>query len=157
MEKKDVEAVTHLLNEYLAKSPMHLEFNQEEVEHFLIPRKNVIDSYVVEDKDTKEITDFISFYTLPSTILKHVEHSLLKAAYSYYNVAKKHSLTDLMRDALILAKAKDFDVFNALDIMDNTEVLKELKFGIGDGHLHYYLYNWRIPELDPKDVGVVLV
>ncbi len=104
MQKKDVEAVTHLLNEYLSKSPLHLEFTMEEVEHFMLPRENVIDSYVVEDKDTKEVTDFISFYTLPSTILKHVEHTLLKAAYSYYNVAKKHSLADLIKDALILAK-----------------------------------------------------
>jgi glycylpeptide N-tetradecanoyltransferase len=63
----------------------------------------------------------------------------------------------LTKDALNLAKAKGFDVFNALDIMDNTEVLQELKFGIGDGHLHYYLYNWRIPELTAKEVGIVLV
>ena len=119
MEKKDVSAVHHLLAEYLAKFPLHIEFNEAEVEHYLLPRENVIDSYVVEDKETKEITDFVSFYTLPSTILKHVEYKLLKAAYSFYNVAKKHSLTDLTRDALILAKQKDFDVFNALDIMEN--------------------------------------
>lgn len=48
-------------------------------------------------------------------------------------------------------------MFNALDIMQNTEFLKDLKFGIGDGHLHYYLYNWRIPELTPSNVGIVLV
>ncbi len=157
MQKKDVKAVRDLLAEYLARFPLHLEFTNEEVDHYLLPRENVIESYVVEDQDTKEITDFISFYSLPSSILKHVEHRLLKAAYSYYNVPKKHSLTDLTKDALILAKQKGFDVFNALDIMQNEEVLKELKFGIGDGHLHYYLYNWRIPEMTPKDVGIVLV
>ncbi len=116
----------------------------------------MIESYVVENKEG-EITDFLSFYALPSSILKHVEHKLLRAAYSYYNVPKAHTLTELTKDALILAKNKGFDVFNALDIMQNEEVLKELKFGIGDGHLHYYLYNWRIPELTPKDVGIVLV
>jgi glycylpeptide N-tetradecanoyltransferase len=41
--------------------------------------------------------------------------------------------------------------------MDNDSFLKELKFGIGDGHLHYYLYNWRVPDLEPKEIGVVLV
>lgn len=112
---------------------------------------------MVQDPDSKKITDFISFYTLPSSILRHDKHKLLKVAYSYYNVPGKHSLTDLMKDALVLAKNADFDVFNALDVMDNEEFLQELKFGVGDGHLHYYLYNWRIPELQPKDVSTVLV
>jgi glycylpeptide N-tetradecanoyltransferase len=63
----------------------------------------------------------------------------------------------LTKDALVLAKQKGFDVFNALDIMDNMPIMKELKFGQGDGNLHYYLYNWRIPELDPSNIGVILV
>lgn len=38
-----------------------------------------------------------------------------------------------------------FDVFNCLNIMDNNkEFLKELKFGVGDGILNYYLYNYHI-------------
>ena len=89
--------------------------------------------------------------------MRHDKHKRLKVAYAFYNVPGKYSLTDLMKDALVLAKNADFDVFNALDIMDNEEFLQELKFGVGDGHLHYYLYNWRIPELQPKDVGTVLV
>ena len=50
----------------------------------------------------------------------------------------------------------NFDVFNALDLMDNAEFLEKLKFGIGDGNLQYYLYNWRCPTMQPKDVGLVL-
>ena len=50
---------------------------------------------------------------------------------------------DLLNDALILSKRLNFDVFNALDVLENDAFLKELKFGIGDGHLQYYLYNWR--------------
>lgn len=50
------------------------------------------------------------------------------------------------------------DVFNALDIFDNEKFLKELKFGIGDGRLRYYLYNWRLArELKPQQVGLVLL
>jgi glycylpeptide N-tetradecanoyltransferase len=37
-------------------------------------------------------------------------------------------------------------------------VLKQLKFGVGDGRLRYYLYNWRVPdELQPSQVGLVLL
>lgn len=66
-------------------------------------------------------------------------------------------MLDLTKDALILAKNKGYDVFNALDIQLNEEYLKELKFGVGDGNLHYYFYNWRIAKLSPTDVGMVLV
>ena len=50
----------------------------------------------------------------------------------------------------------DFDVFNALDLMDNPEFLEKLKFGIGDGNLQYYLYNWRCPPMKNENVGLVL-
>lgn len=49
-----------------------------------------------------------------------------------------------------------FDVFNALDLMDNIQFLKPLKFGIGDGNLQYYLYNWKAPSIDPQNIGLVL-
>lgn len=123
----------------------------------LIPREGVVYAYVVEDT-TGGITDFTSFYSLPSTILGHTKHTSLNAAYMYYTVPGSASLHDLMKDALIMAKVNGFDVFNALDILENQTVLKELKFGEGDGYLQYYLYNWRINNyLHPRDVGLILL
>ncbi len=113
---------------------------------------------MVDNPNSHEITDFCSFYTLPSTIIGNENYSLLKAAYSYYNVATVTPLLQLMNDALIMAKLKDYDVFNALDIMQNESFLKELKFGPGDGHLHYYLYNYHLKApLRPAELGLVLL
>lgn len=47
-------------------------------------------------------------------------------------------------------------MFNALDLMDNKQFLENLKFGVGDGNLQYYLYNWRCPSVSPQDIGLVL-
>lgn len=56
------------------------------------------------------------------------------------------------------AACRGHDVFNALDIFENAKFLKELKFGIGDGRLRYYLYNWRVArELEASQVGLVLL
>ena len=49
-----------------------------------------------------------SFYTLPSTIMHHPNHNILKAAYSFYNVATKTSLVDLIHDTLVAAKNVGF-------------------------------------------------
>ena len=88
--------------------------------------------------------------------MKIVSIFSIKAAYSFYNVANSVSWVDLMLDALVLAKKSDFDVFNALDLMENVEFLEKLKFGIGDGNLQYYIYNWRSPQMTSKEVGLVL-
>ena len=40
--------------------------------------------------------------------------------------------------------------------MKNATVVEELKFGIGDGTLQYYLYNWKSPPMSAKEVGLVL-
>ncbi|KAK2500303.1 hypothetical protein MC885_020503 [Smutsia gigantea] len=107
-----------------------------------------------------EVTDFLSFYTLPSTIMNHPTHKSLKAAYSFYNVHTQTPLLDLMSDALVLAKMKGFDVFNALDLMENKTFLEKLKFGVGDGNLQYYLYNWKCPSMGAEKVrwaGVTVI
>lgn len=156
MKSKDIGQVTKLLQQYLSKFKVHLRFTEEDVKHWFLPRKDVIYSYVVE-KD-KVVTDFISFYCLPSSVLKNPKYTQFRAAYSYYNVANTVSLLDLMQDALTLASKEDFDVFNALNILDNLEIFKELNFSQGDGNLHYYFYNWRLNNaLDPKEMGIVLL
>jgi hypothetical protein len=38
--------------------------------------------------------------------------------------------------------------------MDNKEILEDLKFGIGDGNLHYYIYNWKCPSLKEDKVTI---
>ena len=47
MVEKDVSAVHKKLNKYLSKFKMHIQFSEKEIRHFLIPRENVIESFVV--------------------------------------------------------------------------------------------------------------
>jgi len=153
----DVDAVTDLLNGYAKKFDLTPVFTSADVLHWFIPQTDIIEAYVVEDPSQPgKLTDFISFYTLPSTVMNHPQHNSIKAAYSFYNVSTATPWVDLMGDALILAKKNNFDVFNALDLMENSEFLEKLKFGIGDGNLQYYLYNWKCPKMEPKNIGLVL-
>ncbi|GAB9464450.1 Glycylpeptide n-tetradecanoyltransferase 2 [Globisporangium polare] len=156
MEEKDVAQVAVLLETYLKKFSLTAEYKEDDVRHWLLPREGVISSYVVESPQTHKLTDFCSFYHLPSTIIGNTKHKTLNAAYSFYNVATSVTLTELMQDALIMAKKTDFDVFNALNLMENEQFLQSLKFGTGSGELQYYLYNWRCPRMAPSSIGIVL-
>ncbi|KAI2810076.1 hypothetical protein RDWZM_002853 [Blomia tropicalis] len=159
--KKDLKQVALLMKEHMKKFDLAPQFSNEELAHWLTPIPDVISSYVVEKSKSgsnkKEIVAFFSFYILPSTVMNHKTYKDVKAAYSFYNVTTGDiSLNDLMQDALIVAKNAGLDVFNALNQMENNSFLQNLKFGSGDGSLHYYLFNWKCSPLDPSKVGVVL-
>ena len=63
----------------------------------------------------------------------------------YYGLGGQNKLAELMKYTLLYAKEicpTSFDVFNCLKVMDNETFLEECKFGMGDGILNYYLYNY---------------
>jgi glycylpeptide N-tetradecanoyltransferase len=146
-----------MLAGYLSKFDLYVDFSLAEIEHFFLTTEGVVYSYVIQDPDSGHITDFCSFYTLTSSILRHPKHTKLKAAYSYYNVPGRYTLTEIFKDMLILAKRIGCDVFNALDAMENKTMFKNLRFGVGDGNLHYYLYNWQCDSMSSKKIGLILV
>lgn len=159
MKDSDVPAVTKLMCQYL-ESDYKLApcMTEDEVRHWMVMQEGVIYSYVVEN-DSGDVTDLLSFYTLPSTIIGNDQYQELKAAYMFYTVPRVHSIADLLQNALILAASTGHDVFNALDILENGHgtLLKDLKFGIGDGKLRYYVFNWRCKDMQSEDVGLVML
>eukprot|EP00004_Rigifila_ramosa_P000662 TRINITY_DN10694_c0_g1_i1.p1 TRINITY_DN10694_c0_g1~~TRINITY_DN10694_c0_g1_i1.p1 ORF type:complete len:453 (-),score=118.22 TRINITY_DN10694_c0_g1_i1:46-1404(-) len=157
MVARDCARVTELLNQKLRTSKLAPVFHEADTAHWLLTRPNVITTCVVEDPASGVITDVISYYTLSSTVLGNDKHKTLRAAYCYYYATTKTPLEQLMNDMLIVAKKDNHDVFNALDLAENTSFIKELKFHPGDGMLHYYLYNWQCPEAKPDEVGLVLL
>ena len=130
---------------------MHIKFNEKEVEHWLMPRNKVFYSYVVENFKG-EITDLLSYYELNSHVLNNPKHKEVKIAYASYCVAMGNSenrLKTLFKDALILAKKDGFDVFNVTEVCQHKRVLDDLMFKVGDGRLHHYLFNWKVPACEP--------
>lgn len=96
--KSDVPSATKLLNKYLQKFELKGIFEEEEFEHWFLPRKEIVNTYVVQvhsaDKisgiinlfhqnSSGEITDMISFYTLPSTIIGNQKYKTLKAGNAF--------------------------------------------------------------------------
>jgi len=155
MQEKDVPEVTELLTNYLKSFKYTPIFKEDEVKHWFLPRKKVVQAYVrvIDGK----VTDMFSYYCLSSHVIGHPKYKSLDAVYSYYNVAGSLDWVELMRNGLIAARQDKKDVFNCLNVMENQTFLKPLKFGPGDGYLHYYLYNWYSPAMEPSDVGLVLM
>lgn len=81
----------------------------------------------------------------------------MKGAYSYYNVATKTPLVQLIRDILIICRQNKFDIFHAKDVMDNKTFFEQLKFEEVGAQNHFYLFNQRLRTgLQPSQLGLTL-
>ncbi|PSR94117.1 hypothetical protein PHLCEN_2v4545 [Hermanssonia centrifuga] len=156
MEEKDIPQVAKLYATYMKRFGMAIEMTHDEVRHHFhsglgegprgkdswkVPREGqVVWTYVVENPQTHKITDFFSFYSLPSTIMKIPKYNILNAAYLYYYATDvafeegadedgrlKKRLQELINDALVIADQCKFDVFNGLSLMDNMQFISDLK------------------------------
>ena len=60
---------------------MKFHYTDEEVKHYFMPREGVVYSYVIDAPDPEKkkpiITDFISFYMLPSHVIGHKKYDML--------------------------------------------------------------------------------
>lgn len=162
MTEADIDESLLLFNKYQTRFDLAQSFSREEFKHWFLgtsETSDIIFSYVVENIDGK-ITDLISFYSLPFNILKNVLHKKIGIAYLFYYASDsdfayedrfdpegtlllRNRLKQLVNDACIIARTKGMDVFNALSSQDNTLFLEDLKFGLGDGFLNFYLFNYR--------------
>lgn len=156
MQPEDLPAVRGLLDEYLCKFQLAAIFPEpEDAAHWLLPSEGVMYSYVSEDASA-----FVSFYSIPTTVLNPASSvKQLQVAYlSYYAVKDDLQVLPLIKAVMREAHQLGFHVFNALNVMGNTEdVLQALRFGPGDGKLRYYLYNWRTQPFEANQVGFIML
>jgi len=154
MTKDDIPRVTRMLQEHLKKFKLSLDVDESYVEHWILPRKDTIYTYLSDEKD-----QFTTFYSLdyvvfpnPSLPKMKTNGETIKQAYTLYNVG------NCLKDTIILARNIGFDVYNCINAGIDEEELRENKFMEGTGHNHYYLWNWKInEEIKPKDIGFVLI
>lgn len=106
MVKKDIPAVYNLYIQQNEKYSVKFKYSQQELGHLLMPIQDVVQTIVIEDSETNKVTDFISFYNLPSQILKQEGHNYtdMKVAYLYYYGLSVNDLTEVMKYALHYAK-----------------------------------------------------
>ena len=58
-------------------------YTDEEVKHYFLPRDKIVYTYVVSATETvngkkkEKVTDFLSFYSLPSHVMSNPKHNML--------------------------------------------------------------------------------
>lgn len=145
MTEHDIPRVTQMLRDHLNQFKLSLEIDESYVKHWILPRKDTVYTYLNDEKD-----QFATFYSLD--YVHKPSGETIKQAYTFYNVG------NCLKDAIIMARNRGFDVYNCVNIGVDDEELREHKFMEGTGHNHYYLWNWKInEEIKPKDIGFVII
>ena len=164
MEIKDLEQICNLILLRNKKYKIYEILDLKEVEHWLLPRNNIVYTYVLEDEEHK-ITDFCSFYSIQRTILNQNKISentsnkqkKINFAYELINFNTSISMKELLRSAVILAKQNGFDAYHCIDYKENSDNFKELLFMEKIGKMKYYLYNFVIPETSIDDFSMIFI
>lgn len=147
IDKNNIIVAYNLYLKYISKLDIAVSFTLEEFSEHILPRKNIVYSYISEDNTT-----FFSFFCVSSTVLTKCKHTEMRTAHLYYHSDIRH----IMNTILLTAKQQGFDVLTALDIMDHESFLKDNKFASSNVDLKYYLYNWRCKEVQKDKLGVIL-
>ena len=97
MEEKDIDQVFELFEKNKSKYKVFEIYNKEEIAYLLLPKNNVIYSFVLENEN-KKITDFFSFYCLLRPILKNDKYKKLNCAYRFVYIKTTISITELIKN-----------------------------------------------------------
>lgn len=165
MEKKDITAVLKLYKEQQEKYKMYYKFSQDDVVHFMMPKDNVVWTYVIED-ESKKVTDFFSMHRLSQTCINSeamaLGHTIMHSGCLFYYGLSKNNIKEVTKQCLWLCKEEmECDAFSVMTVMDNDPVMLQTELGFlpGDGSLHWYFVNRSLGKktLAENEVGTILI
>lgn len=145
---KDISIIVPKLNKFMERLDIKPYFTLESAKHFLLPKKNIVYSFVNYDQQN-QITDFISvyinyFYCID--VKKFI--SVAQLAFYFYESMNISELVSLLIDKLSIYK---IDQLIFRNVFNNTDI-NITKFST-KGVLHYYFYNMKIKEINPSQLA----
>ena len=141
MSKNDVENVFPKLNKFLEKFLIKPFFTAESAQHFLIPKKNILYSFVKRDENN-QVTDFVNIYkNYVYCIKKNKIISTANLGFYFHETMQITELIELLIDKL---SKHGIDQLVFKNYSDNA-LIDITKFSTYNDY-YYYFYNMAIKE-----------
>jgi len=162
MEKKDASGVLKLYNKQMEKCKVRQKMSQEEILHTMLPRDNLIWTYLVENEvnGKVQITDFWCLKRVTNVVLnKDLKHKDIKQAYLMFYSLTVNTYENMLKTQMHSAQDDmECDALSVLTLMDNEpRQLMQLNFHSGPQLFHYYMINWSLggEYIHPSQLGLV--
>lgn len=136
----DCSVIRDLYDKMCKKFLIHEVFEEANFQQTFGGKKDVL--HTIYNPETSE---FASFYIVFTNCIAH--NVIIKRAYLYY----WHGSIEIVKDAISVAHSLGVDMFDLLDVADNSLLVSELPFAEGTGSLKYHVFNIK-EEAISKDV-----
>lgn len=147
MNKSDIDQVLTGLNFFMEKLLIKPHFTTESLNHFMLPKKNIVYSFVVKDLNGK-ITDFVCVYKHYLYCIDHKKMIVVANLAFYYNNSMQ--LTQLIKYLLDKLRIYGFDQLVFRNTFDNSNI-NITKFCTQD-ILSYYFYNVSVHLISASEM-----
>lgn len=147
MTDRDLAVVIAKLHKHMNQLCIKPYFTLESAKHFLLPKKNIIYSYVLRD-EYNQITDFVSVYINYLYCIDINQFiSVAQLAFYFYESLNISQLITFLIDKLSKQKIDQLIFRNMFDNMN----INITKFST-KGDLHYIFHNVEINEIKSSDL-----
>ncbi|AGC02181.1 putative N-myristoyltransferase [Acanthamoeba polyphaga moumouvirus] len=148
MKTSDVQIISLKLNKFMEKLDIKPFFTDDSTKHFLLPKKNIVYTFVKYDKEDN-VTDMISAYKMYYYCLEYKK--VISVAFLSFYFYETMNITDLV--LLLLDKLKDygFDQLIFRNTFNNSEI-NITKF-LTCGELNYYLGNIHMKKINSRSIS----
>lgn len=155
LEEKDCFQCCHLMNKFHQKFKISIYFTEEQFKSHFMVKSNVLNCFVIETDGL--ITDFISFFHLPSQVRNNPKYNDIKVVFGYYYFNYKNSMETIISNCLTFFKEMGIDLVNVVDSYDNNSFIEKLKFKKGSADLNFFFYNWNTLEVKNDEFALIMV
>lgn len=149
MREDDVDQLMFLYEKEYQKYELYQRMDRETFKHAFLPRKDIVYTYVVEDKT---ITEFVSFFVIQH--MYPVDEKSIKVAYLYYY--STDNIESLVEDVLYRLNEEGMDLVNILSMASSRKVLRNHAYLCGTGSLNYSFYNFKTCRIPPNKLFFVM-
>jgi len=147
LRENDLPEVTTKLNTYLRKYPIKMFFTAESTKHFLMPKKDIVYSFVNKNA-SGAVTDFVSIYkNYYFCIKKKKMLSVGALAYYFY---ESMTLDDLI--ALLIGKMTEYQIDQLVFYNNFDNMTISCTKYMTDTHLKFYFIGDPIHTTPDKNV-----
>lgn len=148
MQSSDTDIVVTKLNTHMQKLKIKPYFTNESVNHYLIPKKNIVYSFVKRDKN-HDVTDFVCVYKNYLYCLE--KNRTVSVANLAFYFCETMTLTELITCLLNKLPSYSIDQLTFRNTNENSNININ-KFSTHE-NLYYFFYNVLIKETNCSEVS----
>lgn len=152
---------------FMSRFNIYCNYTEQEFKNILLDNK-FVKSYVIMNDN--KVIDFVSYYELSYFMDDSIDK--INAGYLFLHSCNNISIDEIIENLLKLMKYNNIDILNITDNMLMSEVILtkvfkndensdnedcekvyEHKFLKRNKKLHFNFFNWRCPEITPKQIS----